>query len=127
VTTKATAMLAALGVVAAAFQRKADVYGTLSSQDAEFKDLQQQVNAALALPDDPAPDAPPPPPPDLSVPVQALADSMSAMLDTVSAINIGLAAVPVALAPLTTVSEKLDGMEDTLGAIMASLPAPAAA
>jgi hypothetical protein len=120
-------MAAALGVVAAALQRKADVYGTLSSQDAEFKELQQQVVAALALPDDPAPDAPPPTPPDLSVPVQALADSMSAMLATVAAINVGLAAVPVALAPLESLSTKMDGMEDTLGAIMASLPAPAAA
>lgn len=126
-TTKLTAMAAALGVVAAALQRKADVYGTLSSQDAEFKELQQQVVAALALPDDPAPDAPPPTPPDLSVPVQALADSMSAMLATVAAINVGLAAVPVALAPLESLSTKMDGMEDTLGAIMASLPAPAAA
>jgi len=120
VTTKVAAMLAALGVVSAAFQRKADVYGVLNSQDADFKDLQQQVNAALALPDDPAPDAPPPPPPeapDLTEPVKALANTVSAMLETVNTMN-------ATLAPLNT---KMDGVEDALGAIMASLPAAPAA
>ena len=58
---KYTAMAAALAVIDGAFQRTADVYGTLNSQDANFRDLQQQVNAALALPEDPTPDAPPAP------------------------------------------------------------------
>jgi len=125
VTTKVLAMAAALAVVATALQRKADVYGTLSSQDAEFKDLQQQVNAALALPDDPAPDAPPPPPPpapDLSAPVAALTADMGAVKATLDALAETL---PGALAPLAAVSEKLDGFEDTLGVIVASLPAAA--
>ncbi|QGZ37762.1 hypothetical protein IP92_02930 [Pseudoduganella flava] len=58
---KYTAMAAALGVVANTLQRTADVYGTLNSQDANYRDLQQQVAAALNLPEDPDADTPPPP------------------------------------------------------------------
>lgn len=52
---KQAAVLAALTVIAQAFQQKADVYGRLDSQDADFKSLKQQADAALAMPDDPAP------------------------------------------------------------------------
>lgn len=94
---KAQTAFVTLGMVASVLQKKADVYASLNSQDADFKDMQQQVNAALALPDDPAPDAPPPEPPP-----------------------------PADYAPaLAELNAKLDGLEDVLGAIMAALPAPA--
>jgi len=81
---KYSTMAAALAVVAGAFQRTADVYGNLNSQDANFRDLQQQVNAALALPEDPSPDTPPAPVVLQAMPesaVEGLVTSVLARLD----------------------------------------------
>lgn len=57
---KYTAMAAALASVAYQLQRTADVYGTINSQDANYRAMQQEVKAAVGMPEDPAPDTPPP-------------------------------------------------------------------
>lgn len=50
--TKYAAMAATLAALGAALQGKADVYGTLNSQDADYRALQQQIAVTLALPED---------------------------------------------------------------------------
>ncbi|WP_377704926.1 hypothetical protein [Pseudoduganella sp. UC29_71] len=110
-TTKANAIASALAAIAAQFQKTAEVYGRLDSQEADFRSLKQQADAALAMPDDPAPDAPPPPPPPPADYAPVLAD----LTDKLVAVSGTLGAV----------SEKLNGMEDVLGVIVAGIPAPA--
>lgn len=50
---KKIAVFAALSSVAALMQKLNDNYGSLNSQDADFKNIMVEVNGALALPDDP--------------------------------------------------------------------------
>ncbi|AVR96901.1 hypothetical protein [Pseudoduganella armeniaca] len=109
--TKYAVMAATLASIGAAFKRKADVYGTFNTQDADFRDLQQQINAAIVYPEDPDPAAPPPPPPappDLSAPVADLRAQLDAVRTT-----------------LGDFAGKFDGIEDALGVIVHALPAPA--
>lgn len=51
--TKYLAVAAALASVGAMMHKLNDTYGALNSQDADFKNLKTQVDAALALPEDP--------------------------------------------------------------------------
>jgi hypothetical protein len=52
---KLTAVMAALLSVGATMQKLNDNYGHLNSQDADFKNLKQEVDSALAMPADEAP------------------------------------------------------------------------
>jgi hypothetical protein len=51
---KYNAVAAALASVGAMLTKLNDTYGALNSQDADFKNLKTEVDAALALPDDPS-------------------------------------------------------------------------
>ena len=93
-TTKINAALSVLGEMAYLMQRLTDNYARLDSMDADFKNIKQQVDAVLRMPDD---DPLPEPAPVVDV-----------------------------AGMLATISDKMDGMEDVLGHIVAALPAPAA-
>ena len=106
---KAIAVAAALAAVGAEFSKQAGIYGIINTQDAVFKSLKQEVDIALAMPDDPAPGEPLP----VQLPGPTLAESMDAIGATLAE-------------PLAAIHASMDGMQDVLGLIVASLPAPAA-
>lgn len=129
---KYLAMAAALLSVQTELARVADVYGKLDSQEADYRNLQQTINAALALPEDADTALPPP-----AVVLQAmtaeqvkgmLADLLAALPD---AIDVGAVvpaiAVEIEKSDVAVLAALAETRDDILARIPSTAEEPAAA
>lgn len=101
---KAIAVAVALAAVAAMMEKLNGTYGSLNSQDADFKNLKVEVDSALALPDDP----------------------VASNTVTMGAAEAAAAGEKLS-AWMERVDTKIDGMEDGIAYIVAAIPATAPA
>lgn len=120
---KLTAVMAALLSVGATMQKLNDNYGHLNSQDADFKNLKQEVDSALAMPTDEAP------PDDAAAVAGAvgLMTAMNARLDGFEDVLCHILANTPAPVALTELAEHVGALNTSMAAMLAAVEAAAPA